>query len=284
MNEMRASDEMIRETFDRRASRVAPVGLRDSILRTTASTRQRGTTRRALVAGSRLRLLAAAALLAVGLTAGVIYAGSRPVDDERPTKPAPTAIAPGTAFNRWFSYEPDPRLSLPTTTDPDLSIVFAFRVEEEPRRASGDGIVRPVAKGITVSTTRGAVAHPCDEVTRRPLREDPVGFLDDLRTVAGAEIGPLEHVTFDGRPATSAFVHPPTGWCLPHRPDFHPKNSVSQFVRLEIPSRVILTEVDGQTFVIQVWAGTETDLQEWLASSAGFVDSIHFTGGESLDP
>ena len=54
-------------------------------------------------------------------------------------------------------------------------------------------------------------------------------------------------------------------------------------MRLTVPSRLIVTEVDGETMVIQVWAGTEAGLQEWLRTSAAFVDSIHFTG-DALAP
>ena len=55
-------------------------------------------------------------------------------------------------------------------------------------------------------------------------------------------------------------------------------------MRLTVPSRLIVTEVDGETMVIQVWAGSEAGLQEWLRTSAAFVDSIHFTSGDSPAP
>ena len=36
--------------------------------------------------------------------------------------------------------------------------------------------------------------------------------------------------------------------------------------------------VDGETVVIQVWAGTEEELRAWLPTATEFLASVHFTG------
>jgi hypothetical protein len=37
-----------------------------------------------------------------------------------------------------------------------------------------------------------------------------------------------------------------------------------------------VAEVDETTVVVQVWAATTDELEEWLPLAQGFVDSIHF--------
>ncbi len=95
MNDLRISDDMILEAFDRRAHRATPMGLRGSILEATASTRQRRRPWRIHNGGGSLRLLAVAALLVAGLAAGTIFVGS-PLVAEKPTT-APVAEEPTTA-------------------------------------------------------------------------------------------------------------------------------------------------------------------------------------------
>ena len=217
------------------------------------------------------RLLAAAALLAAGLAAGATYTGGGRVD-EKPITQVPIEPEGETAFARWFRYEVDPALSF--RERPDLAMV-AFAVRGDGPYATNEaGVVLPMATGVTVSTTEGAVTHPCVGGARQALREDRGGFLADLRAVAGAEIGVPELISFDGRPATTVFVDPPTTDCWASYPDFHPRNSLSGHVRLDLPSRLILTEVDGRTFVIQIWAATEAGLEEWLSQLSSSTASI----------
>ena len=69
--------------------------------------------------------------------------------------------------------------------------------------------------------------------------------------------------------------------------DFHAKNVIhgiaQQPMRLTVPSRLIVTKVDGETMVIQVWAGTEAALQEWLHNQ--LIRRQHpFHGGDTPAP
>ena len=84
MSDPRVSDDLIREAFDRRARRATPMGLRGSILEATASTRQHRSPWNIRDGGTSLRLLAVAALLVTGLTAGTFFVGSALVA-EKPT-------------------------------------------------------------------------------------------------------------------------------------------------------------------------------------------------------
>ena len=315
MNDPRISDDMILEAFDRRARRATPMGLRGSILEATASTRQRRRPWRIHNGGGSLRLLAVAALLVAGLAAGTIFVGS-PLVAEKPTT-APVAEEPTTAplaeetttavvadepvtvaaggdsttveYFRPFEYQVDSTIPLKTidTRVNGRGALIAFTVGADvPYPMANDGTIEPDTKGVTVSSANGAWVHDCvgDGYTR--VREDAALFLLDLRRKGHIGLGETELITFDGRPARLVALDPVANRC--DYSDFHAKNVIhgilQQPMRLTVPSRLIVTEVDGETMVIQVWAGTEAGLQKWLQESAGFVDSIHFTSGEQPAP
>ncbi len=43
-----------------------------------------------------------------------------------------------------------------------------------------------------------------------------------------------------------------------------------------MPSRLIVSEVDGSTIFIVIWARTAQELEAWLPIADEFVESIHF--------
>ena len=124
------------------------------------------------------------------------------------------------------------------------------------------------------------MTHACRQSAdgRAPLREDPLAFIDDLRTIGGAGLGEPTPVTFDGHPAFAVTVDPAATRCT--AADFHVLGGGlnSGFVMLSVPSRLIVTEVDGMTIVLQVWAATRRrSSTPGSPSATEFLDSIHFT-------
>ncbi len=88
--------------------------------------------------------------------------------------------------------------------------------------------------------------------------------------------------TLDGRSAASAIsMGSDCGTA-----DIHLAHSPMSWVRLDIPSRLIVTQVAGSTVLVQAWAGTPDGLESWLPIAQEFIDSIHFTdpGGASPAP
>ena len=48
------------------------------------------------------------------------------------------------------------------------------------------------------------------------------------------------------------------------------------YVGVTWPGRLTVTEVEGTTIFIFVWARTQQELDAWLPVADGFVGSIHF--------
>jgi hypothetical protein len=145
--------------------------------------------------------------------------------------------------------------------------------DDSPYRAAKGGW------GIMLFPTRGGYVHACPGTSRTPVRETPAEFLDDLGEDAGIGIHGLEAVTFDGRDALVASIDP-TRHAECSVPDLHPDGSTLSpgYVRFHVPSTVIVTDVEGRTVAIQVWALTEDSLAAAMPQAMAFLDGIHFTG------
>jgi hypothetical protein len=50
----------------------------------------------------------------------------------------------------------------------------------------------------------------------------------------------------------------------------------NDYIRLDIPSRIVVAEVAGSTIMVDAWAGTPDDLASWLPVAQEFIDSIDF--------
>ncbi len=282
------TDELIREAFERRARRGSPDGLRNPILQAVATTRQRRhlwpVRARRLGGSSSMRLLAVATLVVAGVGIGLVAVGARP-DTAKPT-PGPVTV--DVHFVRPFEYPDGPQVTLSDEsyemaafTSGGAGARPAANTSAYPETPDGSPI--PGTRGVTISSLPAPITHGClvGDGERVPVRTDPDGFLDDLRAIAGVGLGTVEPTTFDGRPARSVAVAPSANRCS--FADFHPRNGGvgSPYVRLTMPSRLIVTQVDGMTIVVQAWAWTEDDLRAWLPVATEFVDGIHFTGQPS---
>ena len=283
------TDEAIREMFERRTRRGTPGDVRGRILATTVSMRQpRRPWSVALrdIAGlaSRGRVLALVILATAVLMVGLTAVGSRPATPEPSATPQPSAT-PGTPekasfFVRPFTFVIPGNTALKATSM--QARLFSFTEgSNDMYGLDADGHVLPGVRGITISSTDQAVTHPCPLVeggrSRLPVRAEPSAFLDDLRTIAGIGLGESTRTTFDGRSAVAVTVDPRAARC--DTEDFHVvPGGLGGFVLLSVPSHLVLTVVDGETVVIQVWAGTEEELRAWLPTAAEFLSSVHFAG------
>lgn len=277
------TDDAIREMFERRAHRGTPGDVRGRIMATTVSMRQpRQPWTVALrdIAGlaSRGRVLALVILATAALMVGLTAVGSRPATPE-PT-PAPVPRVKATDFSRPFEF------LIPATSglkvrhaSPGMYAFTEGSGDEHGRDATGTRLAG--ARGITISAVHQAVTHPCPlsgSSSRVSVREEPRTLLDDLRRIAGIGLGEATSTTFDGRPALAVSVDPGAGRC--DFGDLHVMGGGlgSPYVELTVPSRLVLTQVDGRTVLLQAWAGTEEDLRAWLPTATEFLASVHFAG------
>lgn len=287
-DDLRLTDELLHDMFERRARRGSSDGLRGSILSMIRTTEQRRFPGRILADGRpALRLLAVAAILAGSLGTGLLIAGQRqspppaqhfsrfaPEFDFRPVDGFPSGppILRGNLLG--FTVSAPGARAVPSDAPPGT--------EMYPRSDSGEYL--PDAHGITIGSLYSPLTHTCQGNDRYLLPTDPAGFLDDLGAIAGAGLDSPRKVTFDGRPALEANVDPTEGAC--HSVDYHPTGSLTglsrAFADLGLPSRLIVTDVGGRTIVLQVWAATPEGLEAWLPTATRFLDGIHFT--DPTDP
>ncbi|MEO5704321.1 MAG: hypothetical protein ABIZ52_08570 [Candidatus Limnocylindrales bacterium] len=134
------------------------------------------------------------------------------------------------------------------------------------------------ARGMAVVSVDDAVIHPCPMSASSPSRVDvrdaPADFLADLETIGKMTFTAAESTTVDGRPALATSFDA-ARWSCGEGGDVHP--FAGSYVRLVLPSRLFLLEVEGKTIMIQLWAvGTDDDLAAWLPTAMEFVESIRF--------
>ena len=87
-------------------------------------------------------------------------------------------------------------------------------------------------------------------------------------------MGPIDETTLDGRPALTVML-PGTGGS-----DIHVTGRTlglgGPYVQVTMPSRLIVSEVDGTRSSSSIWARTAQELDKWLPVADEFVRSIHF--------
>ena len=109
---------------------------------------------------------------------------------------------------------------------------------------------------------------------RLPVRHAPADYIEDLQSIAGLHVKDVAETTLGGWPAVSATTT--GGEC--EVTDVHvPSNN---YIRLDIPSRIIVADVAGTTIMVDAWAGTPDDLASWLPMAQDFIDSIDFLSRE----
>ena len=122
------------------------------------------------------------------------------------------------------------------------------------------------ARGVLVADVTDAVTHPChskkEYANRGPLADAPEAFLEDMRRYGGLVLDGPSASTFDGRPALEASFKE----AICDNVDIHLQGfrTPSEHIRLDVPFRIIVTEVAGSTIMIEAWAGSPEALEEWL--------------------
>jgi len=277
------TDAAIAAMFDQRSRRGDGSGLRDLILATTTTTGQERRwhpQNRTLVARP-IAYAFIAALLALAVLALALIAGGA---FRRDSAPAPKQTAEW--FVRPFEYAIPAGSGLrPVADGPHRDVIGWFEGSDVPLGPSADpllgGVIpdfggqRPdsgIARGVIVGSGEKAWSHAGDRFFISPM---PAAFVADLRDRFGVGMGPIVEASLDGRPAVST-VLTGTG-----DNDIHVSGPITglvsqPFVLVINPARLIVTEVDGETIFILIWARTTADLDAWMPVADQFIRSIHF--------
>jgi hypothetical protein len=84
----------------------------------------------------------------------------------------------------------------------------------------------------------------------------------------------IEETSVDGRPALIATLPGHSGSDI--HVDGQMRGLGGTYVMVNMPSRLMVSEVDGETVFILIWARTDQELERWLPVADEFVASIHF--------
>ena len=129
----------------------------------------------------------------------------------------------------------------------------------------------PGARGIVVADVTDNYTHDCRGGGERlPVRRAPAEYIEDLQSIAGLRVKDVAETTLDGWPAVSATTT--GGEC--EVTDVHlPSNN---FIKLSIPSRIIVADVAGRRSWSMPGRGHPTNSSSWLPMAQEFIDSIDF--------
>jgi hypothetical protein len=201
-----------------------------------------------------------------------------------PATTAPSAIAPGPGETR----DPAPDTApIATPGRPSRSPVVGFLRPFEYLDAAGPDLIShswhllTFSGGIRVGSAESAWAHDCGAGdARTPLRADPWGFVHDLRTIAGVELGWVEEsTTMGGHPALTGDQGRNEG-CIS---DLHVGGDIAlnlvaggDHLSLDDVARWFIADVDGATIFVRVSASTPAGLDARLPSALRFVKTMRF--------
>ena len=183
---------------------------------------------------------------------------------------------PVTSFIRPFSYSIPPgsdlRLANGSPSENMIGWVVGPDVAAENVAYGGQDLRTGNKSGIIIAAGERPWSHAGD---RYYLRTEPAGLLADLRDRSGLHLGPFIDTELDGRPALTATKDDNTGT------DVHVSGPISGLQQASVgiadPSRLIVTNVDGVTVIVVIWARTKENLDAFQPAATAFVDSIRFT-------
>lgn len=273
------TDAAIAAMFERRSRRGDGSDLREPILIATTSTAQvrRWGSGTGTLARRRLAYAFIAALLALAVAglaligAGAFRQDPAPETAEwfvRPFEyalPAASGLRPvaGGPHRAAIAWVVGPDLPPPSDDPVDGGVLPDYGGQ---RPDSGN------VRGVIVASGERAWSHAGGRFQIDPA---PAAFVADLRDRFGVAMGPIVETTLDGRPAVTTVLTGTTGNDI-HVDEPMTGLATGPFVLLDNPARLIVTEVDGETVFVLVWARTTADLEAWMPVADGFVDSIHF--------
>jgi outer membrane protein assembly factor BamB/Tol biopolymer transport system component len=200
-------------------------------------------------------------------TAGSSTAGALPADSATFGQ----AVA---AFDPPFTYSVPPEMQVRAVRDDDMVLALVEGDARGPLGAAMESAPKTGARGMLVANVTHAVTHPCPGGKRIEVGDDPSAFLDDMQVLAGLRVTDEEAGTVAGHPSVGATTSAESA-C--DSADLHvPRIGNLSYIMLDVPSRIILTQVAGRTILVQAWAGTTDALESWLPIADGFIDSITF--------
>ena len=291
MNPTNSFDQILHEWLVDAAPHTMPAATHSGAIDRARRTKQRSSWSAALhgwAAGQGVRavglgrvarvgaLVAATALIGIMLASGLGQRPPTPIESPAPSA-SPTAVASPVAsptvaplltteFARPFSYV------LPT--DNSIRTVLASDSVFEFIDGSLSG-----RHGILVAVIDQPYVHACPVSAGRILiRKTPAGLLEDLGAIGGLTLTAPSETIFDGRVATVTrrAEYPIT--CATGDLHIDGGGLGSDFISLSRPASMILSEVDGRTVLIDIWAVDDVELESWLPTAMEFVDSIRFGG------
>lgn len=124
----------------------------------------------------------------------------------------------------------------------------------------------PTGRGVVVEEVTYAKAHYSGGTF---LGTDAEDFLAGMAASDAFAIGDVSATTLDGRSAWSASV-------TSGHFDISPGSLAAMSVHFDLPSRIIVADVDGAIVMVQIWAGSDEDLEAWLPEALLFVNSMRF--------
>ena len=253
------SDAAIAAMFDQRSRRGDSSGLRDLILATTTTTAQSA-------AGTR--------------RIGPSFPGRSRTRSSPPCSPWPSLPSPCSGsgafrqdpgpkattewFERPFEYAIPAGSGLrPAADGPHRAVIAWVEGPDVSPGPSADplegqtltdyGEQRPDSgkmRGIIIGSGERAWSHAASRFFLNPA---PAAFIADLRDRSGVAMGPIVETSLDGRPALTTVLAGTAN------NDIHVDSPITgfasgPFVLVNDPARLIVTEVDGETIFILIWA------------------------------
>lgn len=122
------------------------------------------------------------------------------------------------------------------------------------------------SRGVIVEEVTNAIAHFTNYAA---LGSDAASFLAGMAANEQFRVGTVSATTLDGVPALTALV-------TQGHFDIHHGPGVTTSVNFALPSRVIVADIDGAIVMVQIWAGSEQELDAWLPRAMEFVSTMRF--------
>jgi hypothetical protein len=240
----------------------APARVAEAARLEARSTRQT-MARRFFAVNTMTRVAAAAALAAVGVGVVLAFGALGPDVGDMPTPtPTPQATLPDISSPQSVIVS-----NQQVQTSVDFSLPGGDLLQIVPNDLAWKIDIRDQAGswGIRLADITGATNHT-DRFTREPIPAgDAATFLDALDASTSYVVSNTRTSTIDGRSALTATIRLEEG-----AEDDHLDVEGEGGFLFDTPNTTSLVDIDGAIFVVQVWAGSETD----LAANRLLADSI----------
>lgn len=139
-----------------------------------------------------------------------------------------------------------------------------------PLGESGLDDFTPGARGVVIADVTDTKLHG---LFGQPLGTDAATFIQVLDDSDSWDVRDISETQVDGRPAVEGrLVQTAESWTHLDTVD-----SEGTFIDIAHPSQLIVTDVGDALVLIQIWAGTDKELAEWIPTARELVTSIELT-------